>query len=61
MALSDYTNEYDRTPKPYAAVAGNPDTQTTFGKVDAPEIVITVNGENLVDIIAELRAATPAE
>ena len=61
MALSDYTNEYDRTPKPYVAVAGNPDTQTTFGKVDAPEIVITVNGENLVDIIAELRAATPAE
>lgn len=57
MALSDYTNEYDRTPKPIVAVAGTPDTQTTFGKVDAPEFVIMVGGRNLVDIIEELQTA----
>lgn len=60
MALSEYTNEYDRTPKPIVAVAGTPDTQTTFGKVDAPEFVIMVNGRNLVDVLADLEAAATA-
>lgn len=61
MALSDYTNEYDGAPKPLIAVAGDASVQTPFGKVDAQEVVITVNGRNLVDIITELQTAAPAE
>lgn len=61
MALSDYTNEYDGAPKPLVAVAGTPSVQTPFGKVDASEVIITVNGRNLVDILAELQTVAPPE
>lgn len=43
-------------PKPMTAVAGTQALSGVEHSVQAEPVVIYVNGENLVDIIAELRA-----
>jgi len=46
-------------PKPLTAVAGTQALSGVESKVAAEPVVIYVNGENLVDIIAQLRAGAP--